>query len=90
VVIQVSPGYGWGWTDGLETIETPPPFEADMLVDDTLKGTVRDGGYAGWVIELTRRHTDWDGQVNISLFHPNDPKRHVHGYGSIPIESMTL
>ncbi|HEY0114366.1 MAG TPA: hypothetical protein VGB54_01465 [Allosphingosinicella sp.] len=89
-VILVEPGYGWGWTDGRDTLEAPQPFEAVVeSMGDELHGEVRDPGhpYNGCPVVLSRRHIPWDGQVNVEI--DGLDLGTVYGYASIPLEHLS-
>lgn len=70
--IQVSPIYGWGWfeEDG-GSIDVPPAFrlKIDLQTDGRLDGVIvtPEHRFVGFVTELTKRHVDWDGCVNVRL-----------------------
>ena len=67
--ISVVPIYGWGWTDGKVTIETPSEFVAVVEQKaDGLSGVVQSGDLAGRKIEMSKRHAGpFDGMVNITI-----------------------
>ena len=89
-LVSVQPTYGWGWTDGQDGIETPPPFQANLSRnEDELTGQVIGAGhpYEGARLILSRRHQDWDGCVNVEIHAPD--RATVYGYAKIPIECLS-
>ena len=85
--LAVKPGYGWGWFDKSGAlIDVPAQFLARVNeADSTLIGQVLSGEFADWSIELSPRHSPWDGDVNVILKKDN---RQVSGYASIPMEAF--
>ena len=67
--VSVVPVYGWGWTDGKVTVETPGEFAAIVEKNtDGLSGFVQSGELAGRKIEMSKRHVgSFDGMVSITI-----------------------
>ena len=67
--VFVVPVYGWGWTDGNATVETPGEFAAIVeKKTDGLSGVVQSGDLAGRKIEMSKRHVGpFDGTVSITI-----------------------
>ena len=89
-MIVVEPGYGWGWTNGNATLDTPKPFKATVSrTGGELHGMVSDPGhpYHGSTLTLSRRHTTWDGSVNVEIRGMNRPT--IYGYANIPLECFS-
>ncbi len=67
--LSVKPIYGWGWTDGIGTIE--PPREFTAVVEDgseQLVGVVGSGEFSGWSVAMSKRHAGpFDGLVNVTI-----------------------
>jgi hypothetical protein len=87
--LSVKPGYGWGWFDESgTTVDVPGEFMASVnQTESRLIGQVLSGEFSDWVIELSPRHSPWDGDVNVIL---KKDKREVSGYASIPTEAIEL
>lgn len=75
--LEVRPIYGWGWTDGRITIETPSPFviETEGIAGKEVAGAVvsPEHDLAGYAFEASQRHTEADGHYNCSLEPPHSP-----------------
>ena len=67
--LSVKPIYGWGWTDGAGTVETPSEFTAIAeRSGDQLVGVVGPGEFSGWKVTMSKRHTGpFDGLVNVTI-----------------------
>jgi hypothetical protein len=83
----VKPGYGWGWFDESgAAVDVPGEFTAGVdHADSRLIGQVLSGEFSDWMIELSPRHSPWEGHVNVLLKKDN---REVSGYASIPREAI--
>ncbi len=87
--VPVEPIYGWGWTDASETLETPPPFRAELSWrDNELLGTVIEPGhpFRGGAVTLAPRHQRWDGCVNVQVDVRDQPT--IYGYALISTEYL--
>jgi len=70
--ITLRPIYGWGWVSGsIERRDVPASFsvELDVTTPGKWRGTVISAGHEffGLVADLTQRHAEWDGHVNVQL-----------------------
>lgn len=64
-VVTVKSIYGWSWTDGVRTIDTPAPFSAlTEREGDVLTGEIQGEPFHGARLRLSKRHVRWDGCVN--------------------------
>ena len=86
-VLEVKPGYGWGWFENDDLVELPGIFLAEVKREGSWTGTVMNGEYEGWSISLSARHVPFDGQVNLELRKADD-RRVINGYATIPLEAM--
>src|SRR5437763_17038164 len=68
MLIKVTPIYGYGWTDGERTVETPGAFEVRGTQSDkkSLVGSVEASNHEfdGARFSATARHTTRDGIYN--------------------------
>ena len=84
-LLEIRPGYGWGWFEGDDLVEVPASFLADVESGDGWAGRVVSGGYTSWHVELTARHRPFDGDVNLRL-RSEDGQRLIDGYARISPE----
>ncbi|MDP8994956.1 MAG: hypothetical protein M3N07_08280 [Pseudomonadota bacterium] len=73
-------------------MDTPADFE--VVLDNEqgagLSGTVVSVGhpFAGATVRMSRRHTEWDGDVNVEI-RGNEPEPFgATGFAQIPLESF--
>jgi hypothetical protein len=87
--VRVRPIYGYGWAEGevAQTIETPVPFDADVMHGaDGLEGVIVQGPHAGGRLSMSARYRDWDGVVTVKIDMPGGDS--LHGFAEIPIECL--
>ena len=70
--INLRPIYGWGWVSGSgESRDVPTVFSVKLYetAPGRWKGTVAspEHEFFEMVAELTQRHSEWDGDVNVRL-----------------------
>jgi len=70
--ITLRPIYGWGWLNGSgESRDEPLSF--NVRLNETTQGnwkgavTSADHEFFGLVADLSQRHKEWDGVVNVQL-----------------------
>jgi hypothetical protein len=71
-LITVTPVYGHGWFEGAEALsQVPAPFEMKILITDDREwnGPVVSRGhpFQGRTAELSQRHVEWSGHVNVLI-----------------------
>jgi hypothetical protein len=90
-LITVTPVYGHGWFQGAEPMsEVPPPFKLklDTCAEKVWNGQVVsiDHPFQGRHVELSQRHVEWSGAVNVVVRRPTDVKAataDVTGFASL-------
>ena len=96
MTLPVAPIYGWGWFTGPGTVvvEVPGEFtvEVKAVADPDqagydLEGTVQDGTFAGWAVQMAARNSPFNGNVSLRLRNSDEPEM-VSGYAMIPIEAL--
>ncbi|SIN94122.1 hypothetical protein SAMN02745824_2376 [Parasphingorhabdus marina DSM 22363] len=90
--VKVEPEYGFGWSDGHSTIETPSEFMCRLKCSDKKAfGTIisEKSQWFGKDVEVSPRHYPWDGQVNIYI-RDADGSAEISGYAKIDKSSVTL
>ena len=87
--VSVVPVYGWGWTDGKVTVETPSEFVAIVEpTGDELLGVVDSGELAGRTIHMSKRHdAPFDGMVNV-VVQRGDLDEKLSGFAEISRDLM--
>ena len=86
--IDVTPLYGWGWVvAGERCFEVPEPFTIRLKHAEVncWSGVVLDEGheFEGQHVELSQRHVDWTGAVNIVVKPLSPTGRQSIGYGRL-------
>lgn len=79
IVLSLEPIYGWGWT-GIPpnpTRDTPAPFAVQLThsANGAWHGVVQSSGHEfdGQGVDLSQRHTIWDGVVSVAVGAPGEP-----------------
>lgn len=91
MLIHVTPEYGFGWTDGLRTLDPPAAFnlEMDEWDSESPSGVVSTPGHdlTGYHFTGSPRHLGSDFAYNCTLAPgaspPDASKPTLHGYCSI-------
>lgn len=88
--IEVKPIYGWGWFDsGRELLDVPETFIAigKFVSNSEWSGRITspDHKYFDAKLLLSKRHTNWDGLVNVQFEHSALGK--ITGYAEVKVNS---
>ncbi len=69
--LKLLPMYGYGWTGGQTTRETPTAFSVHITEEEAgvWKGVVTTPSHEfdGRAISMSQRHSEWDGILNVTL-----------------------
>jgi hypothetical protein len=88
VRVEIKPGYGWGWFERDVAVDVPQTFYAELEPNKSgWSGTVLDGSYSGWRVEMTPRHLPFDGDVNLALENKHEG-RSISGYANLAHEAF--
>lgn len=84
--IDVKPIYGWGWViAGERRFEVPEPFTLQLEHAEAKRWTGvvldEDHEFEGQRVELSQRHVDWSGAVNIVIEPLTPAGRQSIGHG---------